>query len=240
MGGMHHHAFLIVAVCGITTVSAINSDARHPSRVRIQQSSVASIAVTSVGSVAAQASPWSEQIPDIETVLQMARLSELMYYYKEIDGFDFKELKGKTSAQLAKLFPESPGAQKVLLNLKDAAENLVVEHFYNTSAGTEVAVLVSQTNARVSVVFRGTSEANDMATDLKFLKRQLAPDGTKPTDADGGAIVHRGFRAQYYAPLVSGEVASRMQPASSFRPFLMMVACSPSLRVSAARGRAVR
>ena len=239
MGGMHHHAFLIVAVCGITAVSAINSDARHPSRVRIQRSSVASIAVTSVGSVAAQASPWSEQIPDIDTVLQMARLSELMYYYKEIDGFDFKKWPA-SSAQLAKLFPESPGAVKVLQNLKDAAENLVVEHFYNTSAGTEVAVLVSQTNARVSVVFRGTSEANDMATDLNFLKRQLAPDGTEPTDADGGAIVHRGFRAQYYAPLVSGEVASRMQPASSFRPFLMMVACSPSLRVSAARGRAVR
>ena len=182
---------------------------------RVHSMRVAFVALAGCGAASAfaasrsgaHAAPWAERLPDVETTLQMARLSQLIYVYDErAPGFDFDRLCGMSERQMAGSLSaaDDPAACAVIASLMDAAPASTVRSFYATARGTEVAVVLSPRARRVAVVFRGTSEPNDALADLKVAKTYLPPD-ERPAYVGRDPLVHRGFREQYYAPLASGE-----------------------------------
>ena len=154
-----------------------------------------------------EVSPWQLGLPDIDTTLQMARLSMIVY------DDDCVEALGKAGQAKGKL--GKAGRAQGQLKDDDAYLNRLKEEggantemwFYECAAeGTEAAVMYSPKTKRCTIIFRGTevSSAYDILADLNFFKTKLGPD-SDTSDDHPKVRVHSGFHKQYFGKVTHME-----------------------------------
>ena len=168
-----------------------------------------------------EVAPWQLDLPDIDTTLQFARLSMIVY------DDDCVEALGKAGQAKGKLGKAGRAQGKLkdddayLSRLKEEGGANTKMWFYECEAeGTEAAVTYSPKNKRCTIIFRGTevTSSYDILADLNLWKTKLGPDSDK-SDDHPKVRVHSGFHKQYFGKVThmenDGEVPEALRAAGS-------------------------
>ena len=154
-----------------------------------------------------EVAPWQLGLPDIDTTLQMARLSMIVY------DDDCVEALGKAGQAKGKLGKAGRAQGQLkdddayLSRLKEEGGANTEMWFYECAAeGTEAAVTYSPKTKRCTIIFRGTevSCAYDILADLNVFKTKLGPN-SDTSDDHPKVRVHSGFHKQYFGKVTHME-----------------------------------